>query len=99
MIHEFEEGMDCINKLNTMHYLIQLRDAEMEFHPTYWETKGTHLLIGSWPLIKKMTTTLFPSYFTTKKHKRGHYVINYVFGILKNTFKKLLNKYELSVVF
>ncbi len=47
MIHEFEEGMDCINKLNTMHYLIQLRDAEMEFHPTYWETKGTHLLIGS----------------------------------------------------
>jgi hypothetical protein len=47
MIHEFEEGMDCINKLNTMHCLIQVRDVEMEFHPTYWETKGIHLLIGS----------------------------------------------------
>jgi hypothetical protein len=47
MIHKFEEGMDYINKLNTMHCLIQLKDVKMEPHPTYWETKCIHLLIGS----------------------------------------------------
>jgi hypothetical protein len=47
MIHEFEKGMDCINKFNTMHCLIQVRNVEMELYLTYWETKGIHLLIGS----------------------------------------------------
>jgi len=34
-----------------------------------------------------------------KKHKKGHYVIDNAFGILKNTFKELLHKFELIVVF
>jgi hypothetical protein len=61
MIHEFEKGMDCINKLNTMHCLIQVRDAEMELHPTFWETNGIHLLDHDplqrrWPPYYSQTT-------------------------------------------